>query len=582
MPRTRASASPLFVPRKTTRAEQRAARAGFTEARRQARLAGSPPKHRAEQTLDPDLRPTYPLSGRPGPASARGGKLALPAHRMTTATASGAYPFVAEGGLGAEGVFIGRDVHAEAAFCFDPFSLYNSGRVEGFTNPNAVLAGIIGMGKSALAKSIATRSIAHGYRIYIPCDPKGEWTAVSQALGGYSIALGPGLPGRLNPLDAPARPASVSEEDWFTEVRKRRLLLLASLARTVLKRDLLPMEHTALDLALDLVVADAAARGTVPLLGEIAHAELSLPSHVNPSHVDQVLAVANALSGMDNELGGGGVVRDVAARAMQWSASLLQAQFPEHLRTDLFAAVSRLGIVVGASAFDAYHHDEATKTFRFAADCAEEAGDWHLRAKTYSFLARQAVWIGAPDDGLTYAEKGLVRSDRLTATEQAMLHTARARAFGKMGNVRDTMAAVGAADEAFTRARPAEDPSWMAYYDEAQHNGDTAHALFDLAILAGQDPGRAARRFDTAVKGHTDAYKRSRAISRTKLASLLMAKGDPRKAAALGHDALNEVGRLTSLRAADDLRQLGRFASKHRTVQEASALRDRIAATVSA
>ncbi|MEU3394107.1 ATP-binding protein [Streptomyces albidoflavus] len=272
MPRTRATASPLFVPRKTTRTEQRAARAGFAEARRQARLAGALPKHRAEQSLDPDLRPTYPLAGRPGPASARGGKLDLPAHRMTTATASGAYPFVAEGGLGAEGVFIGRDVHAEAAFCFDPFSLYNSGRIEGFTNPNAVLAGIIGMGKSALAKSIATRSIAHGYRIYVPSDPKGEWTAVARALGGHTIALGPGLPGRLNPLDAPTRPPSYSEEDWTTEVRKRRLLLLASLARTVLKRDLLPREHTALDLALDLVVAKATAQGTVPLLGEIAHA----------------------------------------------------------------------------------------------------------------------------------------------------------------------------------------------------------------------------------------------------------------------------------------------------------------------
>lgn len=118
---------------------------------------------------------------------------------MTTATVSGAYPFLAEGGLGAEGIFIGRDVHAEAAFCYDPFSLYSSGRIEGFTNPNVVLAGIIGMGKSALAKSIATRAIAHGYRVYVPCDPKGEWTAVAQALGGYSIALGPGLPGRLNP-----------------------------------------------------------------------------------------------------------------------------------------------------------------------------------------------------------------------------------------------------------------------------------------------------------------------------------------------------------------------------------------------
>ncbi|MFE7675577.1 hypothetical protein ACFU5N_25620 [Streptomyces albidoflavus] len=38
--------------------------------------------------------------------------------------------------------------------------------------------------------------------------------------------------------------------------------------------------------------------------------------------------MATAISGMDNELGGGGVVRDVAARAMQWSADLLQAQSP--------------------------------------------------------------------------------------------------------------------------------------------------------------------------------------------------------------------------------------------------------------
>ncbi|GAA1890471.1 ATP-binding protein [Streptantibioticus ferralitis] len=271
MPKTRASASPLYIPRKSSRTQQCAARAEFAAARRQARHAATARKQHAVQGVDPELRATYPASGRPGPASARGGKLRLPAHRMTTATASGAYPFLAEGGLGAEGIFIGRDVHAEAAFCYDPFSLYNSGRLDGFTNPNAVLAGIIGMGKSALAKSIATRAIAHGYRIYVPCDPKGEWTDLAQALGGYTIALGPGLPGRLNPLDAPARPAGVNECDWASEVRKRRLLLLSSLARTVLKRDLRPMEHTALDLALDLVVANAQTRDTVPLLGEIAH-----------------------------------------------------------------------------------------------------------------------------------------------------------------------------------------------------------------------------------------------------------------------------------------------------------------------
>lgn len=325
-----------------------------------------------------------------------------------------------------------------------------------------------------------------------------------------------------------------------------------------------------------------AALAPIDLAHFFAPAPLSLPDTIRPCDVTQVLTVAGAISGWDNSFGGGGMVRDVSGRAMQWAVGLLHTECPVHLRPDLFASVAYLGMVVGASAFDAYAHDEATKTFNFAANCAEEAGDWHLRAANYSFLARQAVWIGNPDDGLTYAEKGLVRSDRLTATEQAMLHTVRARAFGKMGNVRDTLTAVGQADDAFARTRPEEDPPHMAFYDTAQHNGDTAHALFDIAVLAGQDPGRAMRRFTAAVNGHTEAYKRSRAISRTKLATLVMTTGDPRQAVQIGNTALDEVGRLTSRRAVDDLRQLGDAARAHRRIPEVSALRERVSATVRA
>ncbi len=93
---------------------------------------------------------------------------------------------------------------------------------------------------------------------------------MAAALGGTSIALGPGLPGKLNPLDAAPRPPSVSEADWASEIRKRRLLLLGSLARTVFGRDLLPMEHTGLDVALDAVVTRASATGRTSLLGDIA------------------------------------------------------------------------------------------------------------------------------------------------------------------------------------------------------------------------------------------------------------------------------------------------------------------------
>ncbi|MEV6209558.1 ATP-binding protein [Kitasatospora sp. NPDC051914] len=301
MPRNRTTASRLFVPRKTSRAGRRSARTELAKARAKARRAQAPAERHEHEDAGPELQPTYPAAGRPGPASARGGKLRFPKHRMTTAVAGGAYPFLAEAGLGAEGIFIGRDLHAEGSFCYDPFSLYNSGRVEGFTNPNAILCGVIGMGKSALAKSIATRAVAHGYKIYVPSDPKGEWTGLAEALGGQTIALGPGLPGKLNPLDAPQRPAGAGEEDWRAEVRKRRLLLLGSLASTVLKRDLLPMEHTGLDVALDLVVADAEVNGTVPLLGDIAHV-LGRPERLDAALGEQAGGIGHAADDLAHAL----------------------------------------------------------------------------------------------------------------------------------------------------------------------------------------------------------------------------------------------------------------------------------------
>ncbi|MCZ4124176.1 VirB4 family type IV secretion system protein [Streptomyces sp. H39-S7] len=267
-PARRASASALFTPHGTDRASRKAARRQVAEATAKARAEASTRPTDSTSASHATPAALYPLGGRPGPASARKNRLKLPAHSMTTAVAAGAYPFLAEGGLGAEGVYIGRDVHAEASFVFDPFALY--GKIEGFTNPNILLAGVIGQGKSALAKSFALRSVAFGYRVYVPCDPKGEWTAVAQALGGTSVALGPGLPGRLNPLDAAPRPASIAAADWGGEIRKRRLLLLGSLARTVLGRDLMPMEHTALDIALDATVTHATLTGRTPLLGDVA------------------------------------------------------------------------------------------------------------------------------------------------------------------------------------------------------------------------------------------------------------------------------------------------------------------------
>ena len=89
-------------------------------------------------------------------------RLRLPAHRATSEVLAGAYPFLAEEGLGTAGALVGQDAWSGTAFCYDPWALYARGQL---TNPNIFLAGQIGRGKSALAKSLACRFIAFGRRV---------------------------------------------------------------------------------------------------------------------------------------------------------------------------------------------------------------------------------------------------------------------------------------------------------------------------------------------------------------------------------------------------------------------------------
>lgn len=192
---------------------------------------------------------TYlPAAGEPGPAQLRSpGRFRLPLHQDTSATLAGAYPFLAEGGLDSDGVFVGQDLYSGGSFVYDPWVLYARGII---TAPNLVLAGIVGSGKSSLAKSLYTRSLPFGRRVYVPGDPKGEHTAVAEAVGGQAIVLGHGLSTRLNPLDEGYRPSGMDDREWASTIASHRRDLIGALAETVLTRPLSPLEHTAIDTAL--------------------------------------------------------------------------------------------------------------------------------------------------------------------------------------------------------------------------------------------------------------------------------------------------------------------------------------------
>ncbi|MGH3920590.1 MAG: XRE family transcriptional regulator [Pseudonocardiaceae bacterium] len=303
-----------------------------------------------------------------------------------------------------------------------------------------------------------------------------------------------------------------------------------------------------------------------------------IPVRVSATEIEQIRTAAQVFESWDFTYGGG-LAREAVMAQLRWSAGLLDATCPGRLRNELFSAVGYLADTTGFMGVDAFAHEEARRVFRFALHCAEQADDWHLRGEVLACMATQAIWTGRPDEGLTLTEHALVRADRLTATERAMLHTVRARALATMHRIRETLIAVGTADDHFAHSTPANDPPFMAYYNAASHAGLTGQALFDLAMRS-RDPAEATGRLAAAVAGHTAGYTRSRTIAQIKLASLTMVTGDPVEAATIGTAAVDAAGTIRSRRAADYLRDLARHCSRRSEVDEVDALQQRITTTL--
>lgn len=193
-----------------------------------------------------------------------------PGHSATTAHFQAAYPFLAEGGLGAPGTYIGRDAYG-GAWLYDPWALYGWGLLPG---PNMLVVGQIGRAKSAFVKTYLFRQRVFGRQAWV-LDPKGEYAPLARALGVRPIALAPGGEVRLNPLS----PRGGQEA---------QLGLLRSVAQAALKRDLVPEEEAGLREALGAVSKEC--RGGEPTLPLIVEALL----HPREAMVEGVSAASAA------------------------------------------------------------------------------------------------------------------------------------------------------------------------------------------------------------------------------------------------------------------------------------------------
>ncbi|MGW5721414.1 helix-turn-helix domain-containing protein [Amycolatopsis sp. NPDC003865] len=296
------------------------------------------------------------------------------------------------------------------------------------------------------------------------------------------------------------------------------------------------------------------------------------PRRVRWAEVEQVKLMTRTLAASEN-LYGGGMAGEAGLAHLRWASRLLSSQADTSVEAGMFEAVGNLAGVVAFSAFDVGNHDAAARCFRFGLWCAEQGGSWELRAATLADMARQAIYLGNLDDALSLIEFAQVRADRLSATARAMIGVVRARLLAILGRHDEARAEVERADMHFVGRQAATDPPWLVYYDEAEHAGSSARALTPLA-MADKRPGDATERLETAIRLHSDAYPRSRAFSRTRLATLHMTIGDPREAVDIGQQAIADAAMLHSRRMNEELSKLVRACEGHLSIPEVADLSD--------
>lgn len=103
-----------------------------------------------------------------------------------------------DAGTGLSGRSLGQSLRGYD-FVFDPFDGYQAGLV---SNPNMIVAGSIGAGKSTVVKMLIDRALCRGRRVVV-IDPKGEYGDLARIYGVRSMVLG--RDGWCNPFPAEER-----------------------------------------------------------------------------------------------------------------------------------------------------------------------------------------------------------------------------------------------------------------------------------------------------------------------------------------------------------------------------------------
>lgn len=268
------------------------------------------------------------------------------------------------------------------------------------------------------------------------------------------------------------------------------------------------------------------------------------PRRVGASDVASIREVTRSFGELDNRFGGGSI-RGPVVRYLHTAVTplLREGSYGDATGRALATAAAELTRLAGWMAYDLERHGLAQRYLIQALGLARSAGDDGLAGEILAGMSHQAIYIGQPRHGLELAGAAVTAAERSGVF--SLLAEARvleAHAFARLGDGTACAASLHAADVAFDRRSPQDEPGWIGYFDEAYLAAKSAHCLRDLG-----DGGAAVRhaRRSLVMDGR---YVRGKMFNFSLLATALIQQGELEEACEAATSALDLAEGIQSVR----------------------------------
>ncbi|MFJ5225061.1 Tat pathway signal protein [Streptomyces sp. NPDC088400] len=258
---------------------------------------------------------------------------------------------------------------------------------------------------------------------------------------------------------------------------------------------------------------------------------------------------------------GGGLYRSAIVAQLAEVARRIQDGVPAGLRARVFAATADLAALAGWVSHDCGRYATAQRYWSYGIYAAGEAGQPDRGVEIVTRMSHQMIYLGRPRDALGLLEVAAAKADRPAA--KALVASQTGRVHAALGDEHQAETHLGTADDLLADGL-GEVPTWVAYFDAAEHAGARAVSARDLAAL-GRPHGPASVCFHDALELRAPGFERVRVMDRVGLAAALFDEGEVEQAAAAAQQALDDAARIDSALVASRLNTLLDATRPYRT-----------------